>query len=149
MTKTLILMQGIPGSGKSTVARGIAAQAQGQVTIRSTDDFWGEDYNFEPQNLGLAHDWNQLRVESDMETGVNTIIVDNTNIKARDVAVYKELAQHFGYSLQVIRVVVPLTVALDRNAERTPNRRVPDDVIRRMYVSMQDLHFDTKIIAAE
>ena len=41
-TKRLILMRGLPGSGKSYRAKEIHANAAGSAAIFSTDDYWGK-----------------------------------------------------------------------------------------------------------
>ena len=136
--KTLIVMQGIPGSGKSTIAEMIALGSH-DVQIRSTDEFWGENYNFNAALLGRAHEWNQDRVKREMVAGTSTIIVDNTNIKKSAVEPYVEMANQFGYTVQFVRVSVPVDVAVGRNAMRPKHRRVPEEVIRRMAEEMENL----------
>jgi len=142
--KNLILMQGVPGSGKSTVAHELRrAHSEGVVEIISTDDYWYSGtqhvYNFNPALLGEAHKWNQQRCLKLMEAGATTIIIDNTNITKNRVIPYVGLAMVFDYSVTVVRVDPGLDVALARNRLRTEDRQVPEEVVRNMYAAMEPL----------
>lgn len=144
MAKTLFIMQGIPGSGKSTLARNIADK--NEAIIFSTDDYWYHRvehdvvYDFDASKLGEAHRWNQERTAKEMmaKDGGN-IVIDNTNIKRKDAQAYFILAKIFGYDVIVIRVDVPVDVAIARQANRPKDRQIPENVIRRMYETMEVL----------
>ncbi|XP_039986223.1 NEDD4-binding protein 2-like 2 isoform X2 [Xiphias gladius] len=58
----LILMRGLPGSGKSTLARELLSTGPSGL-ILSTDDYFAhrDGYCYEPDLLGVAHEWNQRR----------------------------------------------------------------------------------------
>lgn len=144
--KTLILMQGIPGSGKSTVASGLANRL-GRLggSVFSTDDFWYQQngefqhYTFDADRLGEAHLWNQNRVVEAMSKGIITIVVDNTNIKRDHIVPYVVAAAAHGYKVQVVRVAVDPAVAAARQADRPVDRQVPAHIIFRMHREMEDL----------
>lgn len=147
-------MQGIPGSGKSTVARGIRAVTAG--VILSTDDFWyevvenpglpdeityrGDVYNFDISRLGKAHTWNQSRANDCMAAGTPTVIIDNTNIRNKDIGFYLACAVTYGYTVQIVRVTTPIETCVDRQKERPEDRRIPTEVIYRMAGQMEELH---------
>lgn len=142
--KTLTLMQGIPGSGKSTMAKFIADRDE--AIIFSTDDFWihryehDVAYEFDASRLGEAHQWNQQRTAKEMASADGgDIVIDNTNILRQHVQPYLALAQIFDYEVRVVRVEVPVEVAIERNAKRPVDRRVPSDSIRRMASQMETL----------
>lgn len=148
---TLYLMQGIPGSGKSTIARAISENTG--AVIFSTDDYWylndPTKYQFDPNLIGEAHRWNQQRtlirmmdakIYQDEVEGRNAdIIIDNTNIKNRDINPYLVLASLYNYTVQVVRVQVDPKLAIMRQHDRSADRRIPDDVIRRMNDKMEKL----------
>lgn len=83
----LIIMRGVSGSGKSTMAnqfREFARQLlEARSVIFSTDDYFlNEDgeYEFDGSKLGKAHQWNQGRVRVALHNECwDIIIVDNTN----------------------------------------------------------------------
>src|SRR3954463_3476877 len=115
-------MQGIPGSGKSTLAKVIADR--NDAIVFSTDDFWIHRvehdviYDFDAKRLGEAHRWNQQRCAEEMASkdGGN-IVIDNTNIRRKDAQVYQTLASVFDYDVVVVRIDVPVEVAIARQAD--------------------------------
>lgn len=140
MTKTLYIMQGVPGSGKSTLAKRIAPE----WAVFSTDDFWYEQskdykYEFDGSRLGEAHEWNQQRVRKALTEGRPLVAVDNTNINQRSAQPYIDMAKEFGYDVQIVRVTASLETCLKRNAERSADRRIPEDVIKRMVENMENI----------
>jgi len=143
--KTLYLMQGIPGSGKSTIARLIRDMGGKAVSaIFSTDELWYDDeagrYNYDPALLGVKHRENQRRViQAMIDDTLRIIIIDNTNITRKEAKPYVVMAEIFGFEIQVVRVSVSVDVAKRRQSERPFDRRVPDAVIESMATRMQDL----------
>ncbi len=96
----LIIMRGLPGSGKSFRAKELAGD---QGLVFSTDDFFmeGTKYNFDPNKLPNAHAWNQARVAQAMQEKHPLIVVDNTNTRLWEMQAYVKLADHHGYELQL------------------------------------------------
>lgn len=103
--RLLILMRGVPGSGKSTKARDLADGG----AIFSTDEFFtnGGKYEFDVTKIGLAHAWNNQRAKEAMELGVSPVVIDNTNVKRKDAKVYMNLAKENGYTIQVAEPDTP------------------------------------------
>lgn len=94
----LILLRGVPGSGKSTLGRELLSTGPNGV-ILSTDDYFFQDnrYVFDSALLGDAHDWNQKRAEQAMLEGRSPVIIDNTNVKAWEMKPYVGMALKNGY----------------------------------------------------
>lgn len=105
----LYIMRGIPGSGKSTMARHILAQSLSEGAdgaIFSTDDYFMSpqgDYVFDPVKLAAAHAWNQDRAVRAMDK-LDTIIIDNTNILKAHYANYVAEAKARGYRINIVTV---------------------------------------------
>ena len=146
--KELVLMQGIPGSGKSTVARNLRdawknspLNADYSTEIFSTDEYWFEKgvYRFDPAKSGQAHQWNQLRTLDAMQYCVNWICIENTNIQKWQAQPYLVLAKLFNYKVQVVTVSCGLDEALSRNAQRDFDRQVPEATVRQMYADLEPL----------
>jgi tRNA nucleotidyltransferase (CCA-adding enzyme) len=96
--KQLIIMRGLPGSGKSTTAKGLGGN------IYASDDFIGktkEEYikNFNPETLHEAHNKNISGVEKGMQQGQSPIVVDNTNVSDFEMKPYVLLADKYGYNV--------------------------------------------------
>jgi predicted kinase len=147
--RILYLLQGIPGSGKSFMCELLVQSFMSngsppytKVSIRSTDDQWYDEkgrYNYVSEKLADMHRKNQRLVVEDMQANTPVIIVDNTNIQKWQAEPYLALAKIFDYEIQVIRVEVPVELAIARQADRPEDRRVPADVIREMHSRMEKL----------
>ncbi|XP_072191398.1 NEDD4-binding protein 2 isoform X2 [Excalfactoria chinensis] len=98
--QVLVLLRGVPGSGKSYLARMILEDNPGGV-ILSTDDYFYKcgKYHYDAYCLGEAHDWNRKRAKEAFEMKISPIIIDNTNIQAWEMKPYVTLAQQFKYKV--------------------------------------------------
>jgi hypothetical protein len=98
--KTLYLVRGLPGSGKTTIAKQIAP-----VLNVAADDYFVDDdgnYNFDPKLLGSAHAYCKSKAEAWMTRGHSPIAVHNTFSEAWEAKDYMNLADSLGYSIFVI-----------------------------------------------
>ncbi|XP_044524210.1 NEDD4-binding protein 2-like 1 isoform X4 [Gracilinanus agilis] len=94
--KQLYLLRGLPGSGKSTLARQLKHNFP-RALIFSTDDFFFKEdgtYEFNPDVLEEAHDWNQRRARKAMRNGTSPIIIDNTNLHAWEMKPYAVMKEY-------------------------------------------------------
>jgi tRNA uridine 5-carbamoylmethylation protein Kti12 len=101
--KELILLRGVPGSGKSTTAALLGAGGSGVKHLEADMYFmaYGE-YRFDPSKLRTAHEWCQNSVDQAMilnhVTGDNSkIIVSNTFTQEWEMEAYYKLAEKWGY----------------------------------------------------
>lgn len=104
MEKTLIILRGVSGAGKSTVADMLA---EGLWPICEADKFhYTEDgvYDWKPENIQAAHAWCQSEVKDMMGWGFLRIIVSNTSTSEKELKPYLDLAAENGY--RVISLVV-------------------------------------------
>ncbi len=86
-----IIMQGIPGSGKSCAARMLGIQHN--AVILSTDDLHmtaSGVYEFRRELAAERHKRNQARCRHFLMRGVS-VIIDNTNITNRQAAPYVQM----------------------------------------------------------
>lgn len=135
--KTLVIMRGVSGSGKSTVAAKIAKERGGVVF--STDDFFERDgvYEFDPKMLSSNHSKNQNRAEEAMSAGVSPIIIDNTNTAAWEMKPYVQAAKRYGYEVEIVEPgsegfpEVDFEEIMRRQAGRG-SKSIPSEVVKKM-----------------
>ena len=101
----LYLIRGLPGSGKTTLAKDIAL-AVCEADMFFTDQ-WGE-YKWHRERLPTAHKWCQDRCERYMKAGAFTIAVSNTFVTRANMDPYIELAKKYGYDVTEITMSGPL-----------------------------------------
>ncbi|XP_021233956.1 NEDD4-binding protein 2-like 2 isoform X2 [Numida meleagris] len=99
--KVLIILRGLPGSGKSTLSRVLLGCSRDGIVL-STDDYFRQQdgYTYNAAQLGDAHDWNQKRAKQAMEQGKSPVIIDNTNTQAWEMKPYVEVALEKGYRVE-------------------------------------------------
>jgi predicted kinase len=143
--KRLILMRGVSGSGKSTVAEKLQKELGG--VIYSTDDFFIQDdgrYLFDGSKLQENHQKNKDRTEKAMIEGISPIIIDNTNRAAWEMKDYAILAQKYGYSIEIRQPgdsdfpEVDFDEIMRRQEQRKDqNKSLPPHVIQNMIKNFQ------------
>jgi len=105
--KNLYLLRGIPGAGKSTLAKQL-----GDSHFETDTFFMVEgEYKFDPTKLRKAHEWCQSQIELAMinnhvTAGLDNsdIVVSNTFTQAWEMDAYNELAKQYGY--RVFSIIV-------------------------------------------
>ena len=93
MYKSLIIIRGIPGCGKSTFATLLGR------AICTADDYFYKDgkYNFDREKLYIAHKWCKKKCELFMKAGIDKVIVANTSVTESEVNTYINLAKEYNY----------------------------------------------------
>jgi predicted kinase len=136
-TQELIVMRGIPGSGKSTKAKELV----GEGIIHSTDDVIESqgDYNkffaamFESKDftpLSRAHSTNLKNAIKSLKEGLSPVIVDNTNIKQNESKAYVKAALELGLSDNNIKFVdigtngLSAEILAERNTHGVPLEKI-------------------------
>lgn len=123
--KTLYLLRGLPGAGKSTLAKVL-----GGIHIEA-DQYFMEDgkYKYDHAKIKLAHNYCQTQTAAWMNTDgtqvpVDKIIVSNTFTQEWEMKPYYEMAEKYGY--RVYSLVV-------ENRHGCGNKHnVPDEVLEKM-----------------
>jgi tRNA uridine 5-carbamoylmethylation protein Kti12 len=135
-TVRLLILQGVPASGKTTAAKQLQAAEPGVWKRVSRDDLriMLDDYVFSKENEAHVIKIRNLLIVGFLEAGYN-VIVDETCAAPGSVEKIKKVVEgaFLDVLVEVRRFDVTLETALARNAARSGHARVPDDVITRMY----------------
>jgi predicted kinase len=131
--KRLIILVGIPGAGKTTLAKKIMEKG---FHCLSADPIREELYG----NAAEQGDKEEVfkiffeRFDDALSKELD-IIIDNTNLNPRQRKPILERAQKANYAdVQLWLLDVPLDVCLKRNASRP--RVVPDDIVANMFMEL-------------
>ena len=142
--KLLIIIRGLPGSGKTHLAKEIAqmySKNTRDVYLASTDKFWAtwdDSYNFQLKYIDLAHKWNQGVVAKCMFDQYGVIIVDNTNITFEEIAPYLDMAARFGYTVEVREPQTEWAKDVQECHKRSVHK-VPLETIEKMAARWEDI----------
>jgi predicted kinase len=137
--RTINILRGLPGSGKSTYAEQYIAESPLTRTrinrdiIRHTyyGAYWGEAVD-EPGVTAI-----EMQIaRTIMKKGDRDIVVDNTNTKDIAVIAYLFLADEYGYTVEFIDFNVEVEELIRRDALR--DRQATEAVIRMFAESYLD-----------
>ncbi len=130
--QVMVIMQGEPGSGKSTFAKRIMCVFD--ATIHCTDDmrYINGVYVFKNEESADLHRQNQAQARITLQYG-KSVIIDNTNIKRWEARPYVEMAVELGVWIVFIRCT-----------GRYPNiHGVPLDKVDQMRLQLEDLTIES------
>jgi predicted kinase len=103
--KTLILLRGLPGAGKSTLAKELA---RGRESIHcEADQYFTKEtgeYEFRMEELADAHSSCREKCWAAMQRSTDLIIVSNTFTQEWEMLSYTDMAEQFEY--QVFSLIV-------------------------------------------
>jgi len=122
MEKILILLRGLPGSGKSTAAKLFAKAPHFEADMYFLDA--NGDYVFDASKLKMAHNWCAIQTQKAMVDEYPIIVVSNTFTQEWEMEIYYELAQNHNYN------VVSMIVETRHDGVNIHN--VPEDKITQM-----------------
>jgi predicted kinase len=120
--KQLILLRGLPGSGKSTVAKLFDKALHFEADMYFLDAVG--NYHFDASKIKNAHNWCRHSVMDAMKEGHPIVVVSNTFTQEWEMEVYYLLAEELGY--RVISMIVE-----NRHAGKNIHG-CPDDKIEQM-----------------
>ncbi|MEI1378333.1 AAA family ATPase [Nostoc sp. UHCC 0926] len=130
--KTLTLICGLPGTGKSTLAEKLHGLAI------AVDDYPGlyVDGIYQSQLQKESHQWCLNTVEAWMEDGVE-ISVHNTNTRNIYRKPYIELADKYGYA---VHLITTQAVILPNGEKAISTHNVPAEVIESMRLGWEEFN---------
>jgi len=119
--KTITLLRGLPGSGKTTFAKTLEG-----LHIEADMYFINEngEYNFEPTKIKDAHKWCNELVEEWMRGEQDKIVVSNTFTQEWEMESYYEMAKKYGYRVY--------SIIIENRHGGVNEHGVPDDKLEQM-----------------
>lgn len=128
----ITIMRGIPGSGKTTWVKKHRKGAH----VVSADDYFmqGGQYCFSPALLGEAHKECLRKFVKLLLEGYKDIVVDNTNVRAHEIAPYYRLAEAYERPVEIVWCLAHPADAAARNIHG-----VPHETVHKMALSFESL----------
>jgi predicted kinase len=126
--KTVVVLVGIPGSGKSSWA---------QKSVLSSDEIRRLLRDDETDQTIHRVVFKTLRdlLRRRLELGAPLTYIDATNLTRRERRPYIKIAADYGCRAEAVFFDTPLEVCLERNRAR--QRNVPEEVLRMMAAKLQ------------
>lgn len=150
----VVIMRGLPGSGKSTWARERAAahyrKADLNTILCSADDYFMvhnpetqlTEYKFDVTKLAWAHGACLRRFIAAVSSKASLVIVDNTNSTRQEFENYEAIAKLAGYRVSIVRVpdmrVEDMTIVQLKHFAARNTHGVPASAIAAIALRWED-----------
>ena len=105
--KLLIIIRGLPGSGKTTLAHKLSEHVFEADQFFTTIVDGVEQYKFDPNIVSVAHQDCLARTSAALKKECATVCVSNTFSQFWEYSDYLDLAEEQGYTVQVVTVSGP------------------------------------------
>lgn len=134
VSRELILLRGLQGSGKSTYAEAWVNESpktrtrinRDSIRITYFNSYWGEGVD----EVAVA-DIENLIGSRIMVTGERDVLVDGTNLRPEQVLPWLRLAREHNYTVRFVDMEITLDEAIRRDSLR--ERQVGEAVIRSYF----------------
>jgi predicted kinase len=131
---TLVLVRGLPGTGKTTFVRKILdlfpifpRNPQQPFLLEADQYFYDMEtgaYNYDKSKIGEAHKDCQARCEQGLQHGVSVLFVANTFTTEKEMKPYFDLAQKYNYRI--------VTLIAENRHGNVSVHNVPEDTMNKM-----------------
>lgn len=135
MTQKMVILSGLPASGKSTYARQLMASEPGKWFRVNWDDIrqelFPDGYKFSKANEALVRHHSVLMARLAADKGLN-LIIDNTNLNPKSVKAWEDMAHQLGLLIDHHWFLESVKECVRRDSLRTGTDQVGRVVIERM-----------------
>lgn len=125
MKNTLYIIRGIPGAGKSTLAKMLVGDKD--YRHKESDMYFVDrdgNYNFNPSKIKEAHKWCQEEIEFLMKYEHSPVVVSNTFTTEKELYPYLEMAGKYNYNVT--------SLVVENRHGNTSIHNVPDEALDKM-----------------
>jgi predicted kinase len=124
----LILLRGLPGAGKTTLAEVILQSSQGvRPDVISADNYFMDDkgnYNFDVSKIKETHNSCQQICAERMRLEFSKVVVANTFTEQWEMEPYFEMAERYNYRVH--------SVIIENRHDGKNIHNVPEDKLKQM-----------------
>ncbi|XP_013133226.1 PREDICTED: uncharacterized protein LOC106099277 isoform X2 [Papilio polytes] len=144
-SRILIIMRGVPGSGKTYLANRILEATIGGSKLDFATHIFSADnyfmvkgfYRYDKMKLQDAHIWNNARARIAMKRGVSPVIIDNTNVEPWEMEPYLRDGVNNGYLIEIVEPNTSWAKKANQLSRKNVHN-VPLLTIKRMLGNFQD-----------
>lgn len=132
----MIIMQGTPGSGKSTVAK-MLQQMNSNAIVVSADNYFTDEvgvYRFDPSRLSEAHESCRQSAREAAAAG-KTVVIDNCNATKLQVDDYLKMLSGVPCVVFMKCDTAQAAIAISKRSIHN----VPEHAVRRCYAQLERL----------
>jgi predicted kinase len=124
--RTLIILRGLPGAGKSTLAKVLGGEYAPAITCEADQYFYDTkgNYNFRQEDLGKAHQWCKDKVRHLMIYKAPLVIISNTSTRKDEFQHYIQMASQYDYQVH--------SVIVENRHGKHSTHNVPTPVVANM-----------------
>lgn len=135
--KKIIILQGPPASGKSTIAKKLHEEDNSRVIVSRDSIREARGEYWIPNQERYISDVEEFMVVAALEHGL-TPIIDATNLNKNTLAKWEVLADLHEAEIEYVKCIVPYDEALvrDKNRKRPVGEKVVTDFYNRYFPEM-------------
>ena len=126
----ILVLQGVPASGKSTFARSLVLKDKSYVIVSRDAIREARGEYWIPEHEDYISDIEEFEIRSAIKHNLNPII-DATNLNPKTIAKWKNLAEELNVNIEFKMFEIDFAIALERDSKR--ERSVGKKVLERFF----------------
>jgi predicted kinase len=130
MRTKIIVLQGVPASGKSTFAKEFVKGKKGWIRVSRDDIRWMRGDYWIPEQEDYISDVEVFMVQKALEKGLN-VIIDATNLNQKTIRKWNRISEIYRSEIEFKFFEIGLEEAIERDLKR--EFPVGEETIRDFY----------------